>query len=59
MLKVNKVFTDVVLVFLLIILKIFHTFFSTSIVKFEQVNVSWDDEVTGWFQEKWYKNLQT
>ena len=32
---------DVVLVFLLLTLKIFHTFFSVSIVDFEQVNVSW------------------
>ena len=32
---------DVILVFLSIILGIFHTFFSVSIVDFEQVNVSW------------------
>ena len=33
--------SDVVLVFLLLILNIFHTFFSVSIVDFEQVNVCW------------------
>ena len=32
----------VVLVFLLLTLNIFHTFFSISIVEFEQVNVSWE-----------------
>ena len=32
---------DVVLVFLLLILNIFHTFFSVSIVDFEQVNACW------------------
>ena len=34
---------DVVLVFLLSTLNVFHTFFfSVSIVDFEQVNISWD-----------------
>ena len=33
---------EVVLVFLLLTLNIFHTLFSVSIVEFEQVNVSWD-----------------
>ena len=32
---------DVVLVFLLLIFNIFHTFFSVSIVDFKQKNVSW------------------
>ena len=32
---------DVVLVFLLLTLNIFHSFFSVSIVGFEQVKVSW------------------
>ena len=32
----------VVLVFLLLTLNIFHTFFSVFVVDFEQVNVSWD-----------------
>ena len=32
----------VVLVFLLLTLNIFHTFFSVSIVDFEQANVSWN-----------------
>ena len=32
---------DIVLVFLLLTLNIFHFFFSVSIVDFEQVNVSW------------------
>ena len=33
---------DVALVFSLLTLNIFHTFFSVSIVHFEKVNVSWD-----------------
>ena len=33
---------DVVLVSLLLTLNIFHTFFSVSIVEFEQVNVFWE-----------------
>ena len=33
--------SDVVLVFLMLTLNIFHTFFSVSLVDFEQVNVSW------------------
>ena len=33
---------DVVLVFLLLTLNIFHAFFSVSSVDFEQVNVSWE-----------------
>ena len=32
----------VVLVFLLLTLNIFHTFFSVFVVDFEQVNVNWD-----------------
>ena len=32
---------DIVLVFLLLTLNIFHSFFSASIVDFEQVNVCW------------------
>ena len=32
---------DVVLMFLLLTLNIFHTFFNVVIVDFEQVNVSW------------------
>ena len=34
--------TDVVVVFLMLTLNIFHTFSSVSIVDFEQVNISWD-----------------
>ena len=33
--------TDIVLMFLLLILSIFHTFSSVSIVDFKQVNVRW------------------
>ena len=45
--KVNKknptrMALDVSLIFLLLTLNIFHTFYSVSIVGFEQVNVSWD-----------------
>ena len=32
---------DLILVFLLLCLNLFHTFFSISIADFEQVNVSW------------------
>ena len=32
---------DIVLVFLLLTLNVFHSFFSASIVDFEQVNVCW------------------
>ena len=45
MFKVNikniRTTSDVVLVFLMLTLNIFHTFFSVSLVDFEQVNVSW------------------
>ena len=45
MFKVNNKNTrnviDVVLVFLLLTLNIFHTFSSVSIADFEQVNISW------------------
>ena len=40
--KTPEHFIDVVQVFLLITLDIFHTFFSASIVDFEQVNVNWE-----------------
>ena len=33
---------DLVLLFLLLTLNIFHTFFSVSVVCFERVNVSWE-----------------
>ena len=36
---------DVVLVFLLSTSNLFHTFFSVSIVEFEQVNVCWVDSL--------------
>ena len=36
-----KTQNDVVLVFLLLIFNIFHTFFSVSIVDFKQKNISW------------------
>ena len=46
MFKVNNQNTrrrhDVVLVLLLLTLNIFYTFFSVSILDFEQVNVSWE-----------------
>ena len=45
MFKVNNKNTrttlDVILVFLLLTLNIFHTFFNVSIVNFELVNVNW------------------
>ena len=45
MFKVNikniRTTSDVVLVFLMLTLNIFHTFFSVSLVDFEEVNVSW------------------
>ena len=40
MFKVNNDINDVVLVFLLLTLNIFHMFFSVSTFDFEQVNVS-------------------
>ena len=40
MFKADNKNTNVVLVFLLLTLNIFHTFFSVYIVDFEQVNVS-------------------
>ena len=39
----------IVLVFLLLALNIFHTFFSVSIVEFEQVNVCWVMKLWSWF----------
>ena len=40
--KIQLTAIDIVLVFLLLTLYIFHTFSSVSIVDFEQVDVSWD-----------------
>ena len=37
----NKNVIDVILVFLLLTLNICHTFFSVSVIYFEQANVSW------------------
>ena len=46
MFKINNKYTyDVVLVFLLVTLNIFHSFFSVSIVDFEEVNISWVSSV--------------
>ena len=41
MFKADNKNTNVVLVFLLLTLNIFHTFFSVSIVDFEQIIISW------------------
>ena len=41
----NKNVFHVVLVFLLLTLNIFHTFFCGSIAEFEQVHVSWDHDL--------------
>ena len=40
-----KYVNDVVLVFLLLTLNIFHTIFSVSLVVFGQVNVSWVERI--------------
>ena len=46
MFKINNKYTyDVVLVFLLVTLNIFDSFFSVSIVDFEEVNISWVSSV--------------
>ena len=44
---------DIVLVFLLLTLNIFHSFFSASIVDFEQVNVCWVN------MERWENSKET
>ena len=43
MFKVNN--KNTTLVFLLLTLNIFHTFFSVSIVDFEQVNATWEHAI--------------
>ena len=37
--------TDVVLIFPLLTLNIFHNFFGGSVVDYQQVNASWEDDL--------------